>query len=394
MRPKKIALFGGTFDPIHRGHIQLALEFSKRLGLDKVLLMPTYVPPHKVKPDMAPAKDRLEMCRLAASDPVLDVSDLEIGRGGASFTADTLEALHGQYPDAQWYLITGADMFMTIGTWWRFEDILSMAVLCAAPRDDITKEKLRAYASNLEKEGARCVVEDIPLLPFSSTDIRQRLAAGKSVVGMVTPAVLSYIQEHGLYQSGKSVSLNRDEQFIEIIRGRLTPKRFAHSMAVAERAQELAVRYGGDPARARTAGILHDILKDAGQDAQLQIFRDFGILMNTVERHTPKVWHAHAGALFIERILGLQDEAIVQAVHCHTTGCAGMSLLDKILFVADFTSADRDYPDVEEMRRLSDNSLDEAILYALRYTIRDLLDHNQPIHPDTFAAYNYLMCKN
>ena len=99
---QKIALFGGTFDPIHNGHIRLAAEFARRLKLDRVILMPTYVPPHKVKPEMAPASDRLEMCRLAVrGNPLFIVSDLEISRGGASFTADTLEALCGQYPDAR-----------------------------------------------------------------------------------------------------------------------------------------------------------------------------------------------------------------------------------------------------------------------------------------------------
>ena len=114
--PQKIALFGGAFDPIHNGHIRLALEFARRLGLDRVLLMPSYVPPHKLRGDMAGPADRLHMCRLAAAEhPGLEVSDLEIARGGASFTADTLDTLRGQYPEAVWYLITGADMFLTLG---------------------------------------------------------------------------------------------------------------------------------------------------------------------------------------------------------------------------------------------------------------------------------------
>ena len=130
--PKRVAVFGGTFDPIHEGHVQLALQFARRLKLDEVLLVPTFVPPHKLKADMAAAEDRLAMCRLvAAAHPKLKVSDMEITRGGASFTVDTLETLEGQYPGTEWYLITGADMFLTLGTWWRFEDIAELAVLCA-----------------------------------------------------------------------------------------------------------------------------------------------------------------------------------------------------------------------------------------------------------------------
>ena len=389
--PLKIALFGGSFDPIHTGHVRLALEFAERLKLDKVLLMPTYVPPHKLRPDMAPAADRLEMCRLAALDaPVLDVSDLEIGRGGASFTADTLETLHGQYPDARWYLITGADMFLTIGTWWRYEDIFTLATLCTAPRDGATIAELTAYAAELEAAGATCVVEDIPLTPVSSTDIRRRLAEGRAVDDLVPPRVAAYIREKGLYLPERQASLDRDAQFTEIIRGRLTPARFEHSLAVSREAVRLAQKYGGDAKKARTAGLLHDILKDAGKDAQLQIFRDFAILLDIVERQAPKLWHARAGAVFVEKVLGVEDREVLDAIRYHTTGRAGMSLMEKILFVADFTSADRDYDDVDVMRRLAEQSLDEAMAYALAYTVADLAGKRAALHPDTVAAYNEL----
>lgn len=381
---QKIALFGGTFDPIHNGHIRLAAEFARRLKLDRVILMPTYVPPHKVKPEMAPASDRLEMCRLAVrGNPLFIVSDLEISRGGASFTADTLEALCGQYPDARWYLITGADMFLTMGTWWRFDDIAATAVLCAAPRDGVSMEELENYAARLEAEGAVCALENIPLTPLSSTDVRGKLRRHELVEGLIPPAVAAYIARRGLYTAAEAAPLDRDEQFIEIIRGRLTPARFRHSLAVAEEAERLARKYGADPAKARTAGILHDILKDAGEDAQLQIFQDFAILLDNVERQAPKLWHARAGAVFIEKVLGVEDRDIVTAVRYHTTGRAGMSLLEKVLFIADFTSADRDYKDVDVMRRLADEDLSAAMRYALSYTIRDLVKKQAAIHPDT-----------
>lgn len=387
---QKIALFGGAFDPIHNGHIRLALEFARRLGLDRVMLMPSYVPPHKLRSDMAGPADRLQMCRLAAREhPCLEVSDLEISRGGASFTADTLDALRGQIPEASWYLITGADMFLTLGSWWRFEDIAAGAVLCAAPRDAATLAQMQAYAAELADAGARCILEDIPLSAVSSTEIRRRVAEGKTIADLVPDGVASYIREKGLYRTASGEeSRDHDAQYIEIIRGRLTPARFAHSLAVAERAEELARRWGADPAKARTAGILHDILKDAAPAAQLQIFRDFAILLDTVERQVPKLWHARAGAVFIERVLGVADPEIVTAVRYHTTGRAEMSRLETVLYLADFTSSDRDYPDVDVLRRLSDEDLDRAMAYALSYTIRDLVKKDRAVHPDTLACYN------
>lgn len=182
-----------------------------------------------------------------------------------------------------------------------------------------------------------------------------------------------------------------DEQFIRIIKGRLTEKRFAHSLAVADEAYRLAVRYGCDPDKARTAGILHDILKDTSPQTQLQILNDFGILLSDVEKRAPKLWHARAGAVFIEQVLKLDDREIVEAVRYHTTAKAGMSVLEKVLYLADFTSADRDYDDVDEMRRLVDIGMVPAMRYALRYTIGELLEKQAPIHPDTLAAYNECM---
>lgn len=388
---RKMALFGGTFDPIHQSHISMALRLCDTLKLDGVLLMPTYVPPHKMKTSMADAADRLAMCRLAVEGhPSLSVSDLEINRGGASFTVDTLEALSHLYPDTQWYLFTGADMFLTLRTWYRFADIARMAVLCAVPRGDITVEELKAYAVQMEVDGATCYVDDQPEDPISSTEIRRRLTAGESLNGLLHPAVESYIRQKGLYTAAPMKRQTPDEQYKAIIRTRLSDHRYHHSLCVAEEAARLAHRYGGDAARAYTAGLLHDIMKDTDKNAQLQILSDFGILLDEVEQVSPTLWHARAGEVFLRKVLRIEDEELLTAVRYHTTGRPGMSLLEKVLFVADFTSADRTYDDVDEMRRLADVSLEDAMLYGIAYTIVDLINRERPIHPDTVATYNAL----
>lgn len=391
----RMALFGGTFDPIHNGHVELARAFARRLQLDRVILMPTAVPPHKLKTSMAPPDKRLEMCRLAVrDDPLFDVSDLEICRGGASFTVDTLETLTNDFPQADWYLITGADMFLTLGSWWRFEDIARMATLCAAPRDAADAGRLRAYAAELEQKGARCVIADIPLMPVSSTAIRELIAAGQPAEDWLAPAVAGYIAREGLYKDANAMNtMLTDDQFVDIIRGRLTPARFHHSLEVAKEARRLAEKYGADPAKAYTAGLLHDILKDTAGDAQLQILKDFDILQDDIEKQAKKLWHAHSGAVFIRQVLGVQDEDIIAAVRYHTTARAGMSLLEKVLYLADFTSADRDYPDVEEMRRQVDIGIEPAMEYALCYSICDLTYMKKAIHPDTLAAYNEVVLR-
>ncbi len=387
---KKMGLFGGTFDPIHSSHVSMAQRLAQQLGLDGVVLMPTFVPPHKIKESMAPARHRLAMCRLAAQEhPLLQVSDLELQREGASFTVDTLEQLQREYPDTRWYLFTGADMFCTLRTWYRFEDIARMAVLCTVPRAGTEPARLQAYAAELQADGIECYVGEQPELPISSTEIRRRIAADEPLDGLVPPSVEQYIRLHGLYRDAETMNTRtRDEQFTQIIRTRLGDYRYRHSLCVAQEAARLADRYGGDTARAYTAGLLHDIMKDTAPNIQLQILSDFGILLDKVEQHSKTLWHARAGEAFLRHILCVEDEELLRAVRYHTTGRAGMSLLERILFVADFTSADRDYPDVDVMRRLADQSLEEAMKYGIDYTIRDLLEQGRPIHPDTVAAYN------
>ena len=387
---KKMGLFGGAFDPIHSGHIAMAQRLKEQLGLDGVVLMPTNVPPHKIRERMASASHRLAMCRLAVQD--LDgfaVSELELAREGASFTVDTLEELYRRHPDTAWYLFTGADMFCTLRTWYRFEDIARLAVPCTVPREGTDAAQLTAYAEALTADGIRCYVDSRPVQPISSTEIRRRAAEGESLDGLVPMAVAQYIALHGIYRDGGAMDTRtQDEQFTQIIRARLGDYRYRHSLCVAEEARRLAEKYGADPQKAYTAGLLHDIMKDTAPKTQLQILSDFGILLDEVERQSKTLWHARSGEVFLRHILGVSDEDILQAVRCHTTGRADMSLLGKVLFVADFTSADRDYDDVDVIRRLADESLDSAIRYGIDYTIRDLLEQGRPIHPDTLAAYN------
>lgn len=179
-----------------------------------------------------------------------------------------------------------------------------------------------------------------------------------------------------------------EKQYEEIVRGRLSDKRFMHSMNVAKAAQELAVLNGVDPKKARLAGILHDIMKEAPPEEQLKIMGASGIMLTDVERCAPKLWHAMAGAAYLQCVLGIEDQEILDAVRYHTTGRANMSLLEKIVFVADFISDERDYEGVQELREAARHGLQEAVMAGLIFTIQDLSQNQKPIHPDSLAAYN------
>lgn len=200
----KTGLYGGSFNPVHNGHLHILRAFTERLQLDRVLLVPTCSPPHKQAGDLASAAHRLAMCRLAAADNgKITVSDMEIRRGGKSFTADTLMQLALDYPEDAFYLLMGEDMFLTVEKWYRADVIISSAVLCCSPRSPDGFHRLSAFAAHLESaHNARTVVEDIPFVDISSTQIRELAAKGLPLSAYVPQAVAAYIKENHLYESG------------------------------------------------------------------------------------------------------------------------------------------------------------------------------------------------
>ena len=181
-----------------------------------------------------------------------------------------------------------------------------------------------------------------------------------------------------------------EEVLLRDIRARLSDRRYMHSLQVAKSAQELAERYGGDRDRMYLAGLAHDVLKEQPKDEALAFFAAHGVQLTPVERSAPKLWHAMAGAIYLKETYGYPEE-IITAVRYHTTGRENMTLPEKILFIADFISADRDYPGVEDMRERAKVSLEYAMEEGLRFTIYELSEKCKPIHPDTVACYNWIL---
>jgi len=181
---------------------------------------------------------------------------------------------------------------------------------------------------------------------------------------------------------------------IQIVRGRLSEGRLQHSLNVAELAAEMAVVFGVDSQKAFLVGILHDYAKDLTADELLLIAEDNGIIDNEVEHHAPDLLHAAVGALLLEKELGIKDGEILEAVRAHTLGSINMSILDKIIFLADMIEPDRNtYPDLERLRELSTWDLDGAMLLGLESTIRYCLDFQMILHPRTVMVRNIFLQK-
>ncbi len=198
---RRIGVFGGTFNPIHLGHQNLMKNALKELELDELLLIPTYIPPHKMAHDLATGEDRLAMCRIAAAgDSRITVSDIELCRGGSSYTYVTLRQLHRLYPGSRFFLIVGGDMLLSFDRWKRWRDILRMATLCAAPREDDERDELIRESGRYAFIGRGCLVMDTPVVEMSSTQIRAALKEGESACGLLHPGVEEYCRTHSLYQ--------------------------------------------------------------------------------------------------------------------------------------------------------------------------------------------------
>ena len=176
--------------------------------------------------------------------------------------------------------------------------------------------------------------------------------------------------------------------YIQMLQERLTPKRFFHSLCVANEAVRLAVKYKAQPEQAYLAGLLHDVTKDNSLEEQLHFMKEFDIINSKLEQNAPKLWHAMTGAAYVQQVLGICDRAVINAIRYHTTARAEMSLLEKIIYLADFTSADRDYAGVAQMRAAVNESLEKAMYEALDFSVKDLTENKRAVHPDTLAAYH------
>ncbi|MGN0467543.1 MAG: bis(5'-nucleosyl)-tetraphosphatase (symmetrical) YqeK [Acutalibacteraceae bacterium] len=185
--------------------------------------------------------------------------------------------------------------------------------------------------------------------------------------------------------------IERADEFKTLLSERLEEKRFIHSLNVAESAVCLAEKYGADKDKAYIAGLLHDCTKNENANTQLQMMTDDGIILSQTEQSNKKLWHAISGEVYARKVLKIEDKEILGAIRYHTTGKAGMTLLEKIIYIADYISAERDYPDVSVMRELSEKSLEEAALYSLKFSLKNLSQNERVIHCDSVDFYNELI---
>lgn len=384
---ERIGIYGGTFNPPHVGHIYAARQAARILKLDKLLMVPTGIAPHKQLPaDSATPAQRLEMLQLAIeADPELQVSDIEIRRDGPSYTWETVQQLQQMYPDSQLILLMGTDMFLSFWNWREPEKIAEIAELAVLYRGDANEKQLIQQQKRLsEEKGARVTVIENETVTISSTDLR-RMLIFDCASEFLPKGVEHYIRENGIYGTGKDCKNLSMPELETVVIGLLKPNRVAHVLGCRDTAVQLARHWGADEEDAARAGILHDITKALDGPLQLTLCRQYGMMLDTFSENNPKTLHALTGSLVAERIFG-ENQRVVDAIYSHTTGKANMNLLEKIIYVADYMEPVRNFPGVERLRELAFSDLDGALELGLQMTLELLIEQKREISPGTREA--------
>lgn len=360
----KVGIFGGTFNPPHKTHVDLAKQAKAQLNLDRLIVMPCGIPPHK-RCDVD-AERRLEMTKLAFPNDT--VCDYELKKNGASYTVETLRWLRGEYPDAELFLIIGGDSFKNFLKWYRPREIAELATLAVADRD--RKTSVRTAKRIRNEIGANVVFLDVKPNDVSSTEIRLRYQFGLDNSQFVTSDVDSYVKANGLYSDYADV--------VQKLRGYLTEQRFMHTFYVVKRGLELS----RDDERDKV--FLTCLLHDVAKYVEPSNYKKYGFV--PPDNMPEPVIHSFLGEYVARQDFGVTDEVILKAIAYHTTGCPNMTRLQKIVYVADKTEQTRPYPLSHLTKGSLDRQLKSCLLEANSYKIAH---HGTEEYPLSRATLDY-----
>lgn len=396
MKKVRIGIIGGTFDPIHIGHLIIAQNAVTQYHLDQILFIPTGHSPHKDDKEIEQSAHRLEMIRLSIkNNPDFYFSAMEINAARTSYTYLTLQEFHRTYPDWELYFIMGADSLDYLDKWMEPAEICRLATLLVAIRDDLDMNRIKNKAAELKRlyeADIRPIIT--PNVSVSSHNIRERVAKGEPIRYLVTPEVEEYIAHQCLYQEdeGQTPMNERLNKIKKILKKELDKDRYEHTLGVMYTSACLAMANGYDMEKAQLAGLLHDCAKCIPNEKKLKICVKNNIPVTQVEKDNPFLLHAKVGAFLARVLYEEEDEEILHAISVHTTGAPAMNTLDKIVFIADYIEPKRDKAaNLKEIRKTAFEDLDEALKMILCDTIHYLngSKNDKNIDPMTLETYHY-----
>ena len=379
----KIGIMGGTFNPIHNAHIELAYKALLQFKLDKVLFITNGNPPHKKDNSILDCRIRHKMVQIAIADyPKFEAYDYEINKNGPSYSYETLQHLRQLDKTNELYFIIGADSLHDITKWKKPRLIMELCTFLIYSRDGYDA---LSDLSELKKEYyLKAEFINAPSIDISSSDIREKLADNEDVSEYLNDEVYDFIKRNGLYRKKKS-SLKRH------LRKTLKPERFFHSLNVSIMASEMADIFGFSRGKAYLAGILHDCAKCIPYEIMLKMCEDLDVCLDEQERNTSALIHAKLGEKVAIAHFGIYDKEILEAIRYHTLGHPDMGGIAKIVYVADMLEPKRCFDGIDELREIAKKDLDLAVYECTKKTIEFNSLKNRPVHP---MAYRMLEAFN
>ncbi len=380
-RPQRLGIMGGTFDPIHFGHLLAAETARQVFHLQQIIFIPTGNPPHKKQGSSATAEQRWQMTRFAVDgNPYFSTSRMEIEREGFSYSFDTVCALQEQYPQAELYFIVGADAILELPTWKRVDELLTKCHFIATFRPGYDLQALQDILPG--KAFERISFLAMPAMDISSTDIRKRLKNGISIKYLLPQKVEDYIYKNNLYDAIKG-------QVDLFLQERLKEGRVMHCRQTAKTAKELAEIYHIDAQKAELCGLLHDCARGYSFSEQKELAQPFLKQLAPLSDTDGMLFHGPAAAALAQQNWGIEEEEMLNALIYHTVGRPAMSPLEEIIFLADKIEPGRDYEGVAAIRELAKKDRKQAMAMLLQNNLAYLKQAGKEIHPLAVQAAAY-----
>ncbi len=385
-------IYGGAFDPLHNGHIEVIRGALASGYIHRLTVIPTGLPVLKNRRNLTLAPYRFFMTRRALKGfPECSVSPVELLSRETSYTIDTLRSIIESEkigPEDKMYLICGADVLFEFEKWYKPGEILETATLMVAERPGFRNEKMRQKASEItDRFGGQVVFFQINPVDVSSGDIRR-----SRDYSQVPEVVEEFIRTHDLYPTDRPLDRIGDETYTllcdysRILFAEISEKRLLHSLNTAILAVRYAIRFGEDPDKAAIAGLLHDCAKELPENEMLEMAGEEGREYPIIE-----MLHAPAGAQYVQTRYNIREDDIIKAIGYHTTGREHMTGIDKIVYLADKLEPARKFDDLLEIRRLVETDLDAAMIECLKAVSDSLSRKGLPFHRNSAMALTELL---
>ena len=380
----KILLFGGAFDPPHRGHISILKSAAAYDNFDKIIVMPTGTPTHK-KNCTAPFDVRLYMAQTAFADIAsnVEISNWEGTNLQEDYTYRTLQHLQSEYSDAEIYMVIGSDSLFTLHSWKNAEFVMKNCTALVFAREDELEDDIAQRAAELEKMGAKIRFVKAEIINVSSSQFRRE---GEINADIITDEVQNIVDEYSLYSADETARLKGTAKLLAKLL--LDEKRYIHTLNVEKLAAELGEIYSLDVEKLRIAALLHDIMKNAPKDILLHRAKQSGII-NKIEDKPKQTLHGFAAAHYAKTELGIDDDEILWAVKSHTCGRSGMQDIEKVIYLADMLCEERRFEGKEYLLSLAKQNLDKAMYASLNHSLEYVKARGNTVDTDSLEALEY-----